>query len=221
MFVAGSAAFYVEEPRSTCKAGLNLQLWERETSVTAETKARVIVGVLSALAMGGIIWAAFVFGNVKDFFFRDDDRPPIIVRGGSIEFETEPPNPQGHAWNDPRGNKRFRPSQAGGKAARSLRLYFVLNSSCTPLETSRFTVAFDHDGDGMTAAREYAIDVSTPGPPIVTGQDLGTDPNNRRRLFAGTQGAGAIEWVTTAEGSRCPATGLLDRDTQIWVEMVK
>jgi hypothetical protein len=68
---------------------------------------------VAAFTLGIVLLLAFLFGAplMHMMFGDDDERPPIIVRNGSLIFESD------KDWmTDPSGTHRFKPDHAKGKS---------------------------------------------------------------------------------------------------------
>lgn len=179
--------------------------------MSPETKKRL------AYAAGGILLgAAAYFLYDKAVNQQDEDRPPIVVKGGSLNFYNGAPSRPGKAWKS--SALGFQLDHDRGKPVSSFQLYFVGGTgACSPVTTSDFTVSFDHDGIADTPARLYTVNVrSDKGRPAPTasGPDLVIDTGDSRRLYTGTAGTGSL--VSVAWSSlECAAP------TEVWVESIR
>lgn len=144
----------------------------------------------------------------------DDDRPPIVVKNGSLYFDNGYPQRPGSQWNQVPGTSDWQPDHPKGKPVTQLQLYFNGGTgTCVETAVKSFTVNFDPDGSGSGPAKQYTVSISTAGKavPTVNG-DLQRDPGNLSRLIGGTEG----EIISVVGVSfQC------DNPTSVWVESVK
>ncbi len=177
---------------------------------------------LAALVAGAVGFAGgFAVGYAIKKALADDDRPPIIVRGGSLYFDNTTTKKPGRDWQRVRPNdkKAWELDHWAGKKVSFYRVYFegAAGTACGPIETDEIVVHFDHDGDGDDAnLRQYTVKIVNDRPRITSAYDMDADTNDSRRLVAGRQGTVVkvavkvdMQWV------ECPAP------TEVWVESVR
>lgn len=179
--------------------------------MSPETKKKV------AYAAGGILLGAtayFLYDKGVDQ--QDEDRPPIVVKGGSLNFYNGTPGRPGRAWKPV--SAKFQLDHDRGKPVSSFQLYFVGGTgACSPVTTSEFTVNFDHDGIADTPALVYTVNLESDQgrrAPTVSGTDLAVDTADSTRLYTGTAGTGSIGAVAWSN-QECAAP------TEVWVESIR
>ena len=126
------------------------------------------------LALVGITAAALgIAGGYAAFkaLAEDDDRPPIIVKGGTLDIESGlSADRPGVAWKV-KGNpsdKTWEPDQPTGKPLKALQLYWDLGTldsgaPCEPTVVDEVRVVYDPDDAGGTAASTYYVEVERGG----------------------------------------------------------
>jgi hypothetical protein len=176
--------------------------------VTDEQKRLVAVGIFAA-AVGA---AAGYF--VQKAYFADDDRPPIIVRGGSLYFDHKTDRRTAN-WQrvNPNVKKEWEGVQGGGKPVNYFAAYFVGGSgACTPTETEEVTVNLDHDSDPTTTTRQYSIKIVNRRPNVSSTIDMDTNGTDLTRLIADS--GGTLESVVIG-------TAKCDTPTALYLEPIK
>jgi hypothetical protein len=121
---------------------------------------------------------------------EDDDRPPIIVKGGSLYFENTTTKRPGKVWKEvTAGNKKvWGLDHDNGKKVSFYQVYFVGGSGvCAPVETEEVSVNFDHDSNPNTPDRQYTVNVVDKRPRVSSTYDLEVD-SDATRLIAGREG---------------------------------
>lgn len=185
------------------------------------TDSQKSLTVKVAIAVLGLVAGFYV---ATQLWQNDEDRPPIVVKSGSLYFDHVADGRPGQEWELVSGSTTdWQPNHPGGKKVSKLQLYFVGGSVsggglCEPVTVTTFTVNFDPDGPGSQLPKTYTVGISTTGKPVprVSG-DLQQDLNNPKRLIAGTEGtidSVAGESVTSAP-FKC------DNPTGVWVEPIK
>ena len=124
--------------------------------------------VVGAALVGAVAAGAFVASRLAG----DDDRPPIIVKGGSLYFDNGKEN------NAHRPRKNWKKDSATGEYAQDdaknvkfFQVYFVGGtkndgSACEPTTVTNFTIRFDHDANTTTMVRSYAVKIVNKEPTI-------------------------------------------------------
>lgn len=156
----------------------------------------------------------------------DDDRPPIIVRGGSLIFESgsdksERPRKR---WDSENANEYFQDYKKG-KDVNWFQLYFVggllggqAGVPCPSVTVRDFTVRFDHDGDGENL-RSYTINIRSMGGksavPTISGPELNRTSDYVLTAPATPAEIKLINRVSAANGFEC------HEPTEVWAESVK
>jgi hypothetical protein len=185
-----------------------------------KTQSLVVTG-FTALTVG----VAIGYAGIKLGAGSDEDRPPIIVRGGSVIFESAPKNPRpAHPWMMATEGGKDVFHQDQGRPVNTLQLYFVggiaggstTSAPCLPVATTSFTVSYQV---GTTPATEYTVEVSKNADPAVSGSGLAPDTTSPNIVAAGNHGEGQIASVkghdTDNVDFRC------DLPAQIWIESFK
>lgn len=118
---------------------------------------RISLKVKVAVAMLGIA-ALLAFGFRKLLFHKllddDDERPPIIVRNGSLLFESK------KNWKkDPSGTHRFKPDHPGGHTVGLYSVTLIGSSSpgCTGTTLSGLEVFVDYLADPTASAKQFHL----------------------------------------------------------------
>lgn len=132
--------------------------------MTDRTKAAITGFVVGAAA--GVL-----LGYTLDKLGGNEDRPPIIVKGGSLIFQSAKP------WRQSSANSRqWQPNHPEGKETNNFQVMFIGGSgSCNPLFTSNATVTFkpdDAEAVTFTLAPEPEMDGGKSPAPTVEGPDL-------------------------------------------------
>lgn len=185
------------------------------------TDSQKSLTVKVAIAVLGLIAGFYV---ATQLWQTDEDRPPIVVKSGSLYFDHEADGRPGQEWEKVSGSTTdWQPNHPGGKKVSKLQLYFVGGSTtsagpCEPVTVTTFTVNYDPDGSGTQLPKAYTVGISTTGKPVprVSG-DLQRDPSNAKRLIAGTEGA----IVSVAGASVTSISFQCDNPTGVWVEPIK
>ena len=144
----------------------------------------------AGLAIGALLAGTAVFLLASREAGDDEDRPPIIVRGGSLLFESDE-NAIGKPWHvkdKGQNTEQWQPNHAAGKVAS----WFVIEievgqgtGSCPALSMTQGEVTFTRRGQQikMSMAAGHA------GPlghrrrtATVKGPGLDYDPNNNKRI---------------------------------------
>ena len=178
--------------------------------MSPETKVRLGFAAGGLLAGGLLLYATLQYLQPPD----DEDRPPIIVRGGSLEFESGTVNRPGRNWKT--GSVGFQMIHDRGKPVSRFQVYFEGGTGlCTPVTVADFTISFDHDGQGNTPPRLYEVrtrpDTGRPAP-TVTGEGLTISSNNPTQLRVDAE-ATAFSIV----GSNFECTN----PTAVWIESIR
>ncbi len=180
-------------------------------------QTRRIAYAASGLAIGGLIVFAALNTSAPE-----DDRPPIIVRGGSLYFDNGVPNDRpGKAWKRVEGAEEYYIDQQHGKPVRLFQVYFVggtiggQGEPCRPVTVTDLSVRFDHDNDVNTAPATYFINIRERGQreARVSGPDL-KPSDDSTRLTAAAAGAKTIYSVGVSQ-FECMSP------KEVWIEAVK
>ena len=139
--------------------------------MTSRTKTAIGIAALTALAALG-------FWILNLLMVGDEDRPPIIVRGGSLEFENGTDDRPGFDWeHSPLG---FRMKHDQGRAIGKFQLYFTGGAgNCNRRAVTDFTVIYAENGTGPGAAYEVRARRSEPS---ISGPKLEIDSTNSKKL---------------------------------------
>jgi hypothetical protein len=172
--------------------------------VTTETKARIGFG------LGGLLLGGLILYGILGLFSRaeDEDRPPIIVRGGSIIFQSGDPGSDdtderdGRPWAKYGGD--WQPDHPRGKGMKWMSVR-VLGSSCPVLSMTRRITLTYRASDGTET--EFVISPKprpmsgTPAPAITGPLEIGDTGDNPTLVF-GTPDEGRISRIRfQAQGS--------------------
>ena len=178
---------------------------------------RVQVGLISialALMLGLAACSAFRTSHEDE-----EDRPPIIVRNGSIIFESGARGRPGKPWKKFQGV--FFQDHPRGKPVTSFQLYFRGGTGdCAPVSGTDFSVVFDDDGNDGTDPKNYTVIIRAPGtgggrPGLtLSGAGIDIDTSNEMRVHGGTTNVGKIL-------SASVSTFTCNEPTEIYVESVK
>lgn len=150
-----------------------------------DTRTRIVYAV-GGLILGGLL----AFGAMRYFASaEDEERPPIIVKGGSLIFQSE------RAWQQVGGD--WQPDQKNGRRTNGFSVSIQGPDTTCPLlsTTKELTLTF-RDANGTE--REFRISRKPrPGSgtdaPAVTGPDLIVDNSaSSPTLTYGTHDQGAI-----------------------------
>lgn len=149
---------------------------DRLIQMTASSyKKRIAVAsLIGALFGGGTIW---LLDEIRTS--DDEDRPPIIVKNGSLIFESgdDAQNP-GYDWDEPNAKDEWHPKHAKGKPTRVYQAIFVggTGNGCAPRYTTKAVIYYK--GDDETQPRQYTLDIRQRGSkkgPAVVGSGLTAD----------------------------------------------
>ncbi|HXG57027.1 MAG TPA: hypothetical protein VNJ03_16735 [Vicinamibacterales bacterium] len=191
--------------------------------MTELQKSNLVKG-LSIGAVLGVLTGAAVMYSFQQPSVEDDDRPPIIVRGGSLIFEsgdTKKSKP-GKPWRKETVTDSAGQSEVQWKPdhekARSVGLFVVSfengtdasGATCVSEFLPELTVIYDHDGEAGTPAIRYLISRrprnngnGTMAPTVIQTAPLTEDntsvPDYPTLTLTGTETKIAIEY-TRANG---------------------
>ena len=149
--------------------------------MTLTTRQKLMVG--AAIVAVGIV---AYFGLRA--FFADEERPPIIVRGGSLYFENKSAKRPGKPWQKPDQNnpKEWEPNDNGGKKVSYYQVYFTGGGAdCVPAEAESVVVNFVDDSG---TAKTYRVTTRSDRPIVIGPDAMNVDPNDNTRLIASTGG---------------------------------
>ena len=177
--------------------------------MTNTEKAVVGAGVVAALVIGYAI---------SNKLADDDDRPPIIVKGGSLYFDNTSPKRPGKPWKqvNQASKKEWELDHNNGKPVSFFALYFP-NTNCAPVEVEEAVVNFDHDGDATTTPKQFTIKIAATGkrrPIVASPDDMEKDTSDATRLIGAASG-GQIASVSVGGSVVCTTAG------PIYVESIK
>ena len=179
----------------------------------AKETQRKIVFAATLFVLGSL--ASFACASFMGGARQDDDRPPIIVRGGSLHFENTTTKRPGKKWKQvTAGNKKeWELDHGNGKKVSFYQVYFfpAAGTSCAPVEGEEVVVDFDSDGNG-SADRKYTIKIDNQRPVIVGTNDLDVDTSDPTRLIASRDG----KMISVTVGSAVCTTA-----TDVYVEPMK
>ena len=142
-----------------------------ETQKTAATWAAV------GLVVGGL--ALFAYNRLMA---EDDDRPPIIVRGGSLYFESVTTKRQpARVWTEVNNSKKeWRVVQSKGKKVTFYQVYFEGGSgACAPIESAQVVV--------NSREKQFTVTIAEGRPTVTSDQEMEVS-NNDTRLIADPDG---------------------------------
>jgi len=165
-----------------------------------------------AFAAVGLLLGAFVtltvaafFPNILDKIFggEDEDRPPIIVKNGSLIFQSGKPPDDGKPWYEAAPSVWMQVHEKG-KPITSYQVVFTGGSGdCSTKFAPMFTVWFDPDGEegnaeeiSYTVSRRPRTAHGTDAPSIQGSQTLKVDNAAQDpQLVYGEPGKGRISKV--------------------------
>jgi hypothetical protein len=184
-----------------------------------KTQSLVLTG-FTAAALGGAL--LYVAGRITSA--ADEDRPPIIVRGGSVIFESAAKNPRpGQPWTKENGKEVYHQDHKGkGRPVNTFQLYFVggiaggssTSGLCMPVATTKFVVSYQ---EGTAGPLDYTVEIPASGnqDPTVSGPGI-TNDTTANTLTAGTHGQGHIVSVSGTDVNN--AKFACDGPGEIWAE---
>jgi hypothetical protein len=187
-------------------------------------RKKVLAGALAALLLGGLGVVAYsrnAEASGAPMLAGDEDRPPIIVKGGSLTFESGTAKRLGKPWKkvDPASKKNWDQDHGNGKNVALFQLYFLGGTegtrACTPQSGTEFTVNYDHDNDGKNS-RPYVVSINQTGPdkgPMISSDFLDQDQSDATKLVA-TPSTGRLLNVTIG-------TSTCTRPREVWVESIR
>ena len=186
------------------------------------TQKLLLTGIAAAT-----LGAAGVFLATIALITADEDRPPIIVKGGgSLIIDSGTTGRPGKPWKKAAdGTEQYYPDHDRGKSVVAFQLYFVGGTvgqgPCLPTRVENFTVKFDHDDDSSTPPKMYTFNIQPDSAlgshkgkqvPVISGPDL-TSVSGTNSLTAGEHLKGTLTSVTVSS-FQC------DRPLQVWAESV-
>jgi hypothetical protein len=187
-----------------------------------KTQSLVLTG-FTALTVG----VAIGYAGIKLGAGSDEDRPPIIVRGGSVTFQSAAKNPRpGQPWAKENGQEVYHQDSKGkGRPVNTFQLYFVggiaggttTSGLCMPLATTKFVVSYQ---EGALLPVNYTVEIPATGnqDPTVSGPGI-TNDTTTNTLTAGTHGQGHILSVKGTDTNN--AAFECDGAAEIWAESFK
>ena len=197
-----------------------------------------VVGGLFCAGLLVIGWTVQTAG--MKVLAEDEDRPPIIVKGGSLLFESGDSKKatKGKPWKTEavpdaagKNEKQWKPDHPNGIPASVLKVAFTggtdeARRACTAMYLPEFTVLYDPDGTGVVPQAGYLVTrrarekgQGTLAPAIVemTLPLAATGSTDYPALMAaGTNKVFRIEYVK-ADGSK----GWCDKPTQVEVNTIR
>lgn len=182
---------------------------------------KVLACALAALLVGGLGvmgYSRSAEASGAPMMAGDEDRPPIIVKGGSLTFQSGTPKRPGKPWKkvDPANKKKWDQNHGNGKNVTLFQLYFVGGTgSCAPQTAAEFTVNYDHDKDGKSP-RPYVVSINTTGPdrgPMISSDYLDQDQTDANKLAA-TPATGDLLNVTIG-------SSVCTQPKEVWVESIR
>jgi hypothetical protein len=176
-----------------------------------------------AYAVGGAIAGALLLWGASEFLGSDDeDRPPIIVKNGSLVFQSGTEPRPGKSWKA-QGNRNWQTNHGNGKRVSTFQLYFIggkvkdSDDPCRPTTATDFTVKLDHDGNSATDPIDYQVTRRPDGKkaaPTVIGDNLTPDTTDSTKLVAPSTNGGMIASVVVPD-FEC------QNPQEVWVESIK
>jgi hypothetical protein len=162
----------------------------------------VVVGSLAGLAV-----AFFWYNRDGD---DTEDRPPIVVSEGSIEFS------HGHKWNGVGGKKKWKPNHANGRSVTGYDVMAVNRTDLTVCLATGKKITIDYEWtDG--SVKQFVLSLEQVGgsgkfePTLDSPDDL--DDTNKWKLKLGD--ARAVRAVADENGRSCTFTA--NKDVQVYV----
>lgn len=189
-----------------------------------ETQRRIAfaatVLVLGSLALFGC--GRFFGGGAS---FADDDRPPIIVRNGSLTFESGSKKRLGK-WRkvDDASKKEWELDDDNGKKTATLHVYFVggTDSGCVPETAEEVTVYYNNPTGPSTGAKQYTVKINRSPkkgkdvPMVSAPDDLEVDNTNMKLT------ASPADWKLTKVTIRTTTATLeCTAPREVWIESIK
>ncbi|HXG72341.1 MAG TPA: hypothetical protein VNJ04_17185 [Gemmatimonadaceae bacterium] len=113
-------------------------------------KSNLVRG-LAIGAVVGVLLGAVVMYSLQEPSADDEDRPPIIVRGGSLIFESGDAKTSGKNWKQKSGTE-WKQDHDKGHWVGYFAVSFDAPSTCAPVYTPELTVYFKPDGPGADTA---------------------------------------------------------------------
>jgi hypothetical protein len=172
--------------------------------------------VAGALGFAGGFAAGYATRGAR---LADDDRPPIIVRGGSLHFENTTKKRPGKHWKQVNSSnkKEWELDDSNGKKVDFFHVFFVPSavSTCIPTEAEEVVVDFDSDGNGA-ADRKYTIKLVNNRPVLIGTHDLELD-TDRTKLIASLEGKIISVTATSTTGGSTTCAS----PTLVYLEPIK
>jgi hypothetical protein len=163
-----------------------------------------LVGVTLLGLVAGAVLTVMVFKLLAAQDVEDQDRPPIIVRGGSLIFESgdREKNIQGRPWfEDDTNAAEWKQFQPRGKPTTGFHLEFP-SGACTapPNPVNSFVVTYDPDGAGSEPEMSFTVrprprgenGQGTDGPAVIGG----TLDNSNKRPYPWLRQEGTTDTIT-------------------------
>lgn len=182
---------------------------------------RVLACGLATLLLGGlgmIGYSRSAEASRAPMMAGDEDRPPIIVKGGSLTFESGTARRPGKPWKkvDPANKRKWDQNHGQGKNVTLFQVYFVGGTgSCAPQAATELTVNYDHDNDSRNP-RPYVVSINTTGPdkgPMISSDYLDQDQSDATKLAA-TPATGKLLNVTIG-------SSVCTQPKEVWVESIR
>ena len=153
-------------------------------------------------AAGGFVAGAIVGAVVAYFLIRKApraDRPPIIVKGGSLIIENDPTN--GHVgWREEGSD--WVPDQEDGNDVHYLRVELLAGSSkCDfPIDRAeKLEITYRRDG----REKKFKIKAHDKKPKV--GKESGLEPRGHQLIYDESKGGEIVH--LKADGEACPLSG--------------
>lgn len=212
----------------------------REFEVFNNHSRRIAYLILGVLCAGLLALGRTVQTSGMGVLAEDEERPPIIVKGGSLLFESGDSKKakKGKPWKTEdvpdaagKNEKQWKPDHPNGIPASVLKVAFTggtdeARRACTAIYLPEFTVLYDPDGTGPLPPAGYLVTrrarekgQGTLAPAIVE-MTLPLAPSGSADypalIAAGTNKIFRIEYVK-ADGSK----GWCDKPTQVEVNTIR
>lgn len=147
------------------------------------------------------------------FVAEDEDRPPIIVKSGSLIFENgDDAQNQGKPWHEPNAKQEWQLDHPKGRPTKQFHAIFVGGTGdCAPKYITEAVIYYKYMKDQNEETAQFTVTTRQRSPqggtkaPAILGADLVKDNSGYIKTLKFDQ-AGTIDRVT-AGGATCTAPG--------------